>query len=171
MRGGAPGRLVLPRAVGWGQLARFTIVGGINTLTFYACYLPLHRLLPYFAAYTAGFLVSLVGSFFLNTYFTYRTRPTWPKFLLFPLTQVTNYVVQSLGLVTLVSWLGMNSTVAPLMAALLAIPVTFLVSRRILLPGRRRHAPATAAPCPPPAALAGQRPPSAPTTAADSSSR
>ncbi|MEU7634482.1 MULTISPECIES: GtrA family protein [unclassified Streptomyces] len=128
-------------AVPWGQIVRFTVVGGVNTATFYACYLPLHRLLPYFAAYTAGFTLSLVGSFFLNTYFTYRTRPTWKKFLLFPLTQVTNYAVQSAGLVALVSWLGMNSVAAPLAAALLALPVTFVVSRRILRPPARRGGP------------------------------
>lgn len=131
--------MAVPRAVGWGQIARFTLVGGVNTLTFYLCYLPLHCLLPYFLAYTGGFVVSLVGSFFLNTYFTYRTRPTWTKFLLFPLTQVTNYVVQSAGLVTLVGWFGMNSAMAPLLAALFAVPVTFVVSRRMLLPGRRRQ--------------------------------
>ncbi|MEE6270812.1 MULTISPECIES: GtrA family protein [Streptomyces] len=125
-------------ALPWGQVARFTLVGGVNTATFYACYLPLHRLLPYFAAYTAGFVLSLVGSFLLNTYFTYRTRPTWKKFLLFPLTQVTNYAVQSAGLVALVSWWGMNSVAAPLAAALLALPVTFVVSRRILRPPARR---------------------------------
>ncbi|MFF2811467.1 GtrA family protein [Streptomyces sp. NPDC058000] len=125
-------------AVPWGQVVRFTVVGVVNTATFYACYLPLHRLLPYFAAYTVGFALSLVGSFFLNTYFTYRTRPTWKKFLLFPLTQVTNYAVQSAGLVALVSWLGMNSAAAPLAAALLALPLTFVVSRRILRPPARR---------------------------------
>ncbi|GAU67923.1 DNA translocase [Streptomyces sp. NBRC 110611] len=129
----------MPRS--WGQLARFTAVGGLNTLTFYACYLPLHRLLPYFAAYTAAFLTSTVGSFFLNTFFTYRTRPTWTKFLLFPLTQVTNYTVQSAGLVALVSWLGMNTTVAPLAAAGCAIPFTYLVSRHILLRPAARSGP------------------------------
>jgi putative flippase GtrA len=128
----------LPLPGRYAQIARFALVGGVNTLTFYACYLPLHRSLPYFAAYTVGFVLSMVGSFFLNTYFTYRTRPTWKKFLLFPLTQVTNYVVQSVGLVVLVSWLGLNSTGAPLLAALLAIPFTFLVSRWVLLPRRRK---------------------------------
>lgn len=122
-----------PRTVPWGQMVRFTAVGGFNTLTFYACYLPLCRLLPYFAAYTAGFALSLACSFLLNTYFTYRTRPTWRKFLLFPLTQLTNYGVQSAGLVTLVSWLGMSTAVAPLVAAGCALPVTYLLSRRILL--------------------------------------
>ncbi|MCK7623891.1 GtrA family protein [Streptomyces sp. RS10V-4] len=127
-------------AVPWGQMARFALVGAVNTATFYACYLPLHRVLPYFAAYSAAFALSLVGSFFLNTYFTYRTRPSWKKFLLFPLTQVTNYAVQSAGLVALVSWLGMDSAAAPLAAALLALPVTFAVSRRILRPPARRGA-------------------------------
>ncbi|MEU5213332.1 GtrA family protein [Streptomyces sp. NPDC020742] len=126
-----PGR---PAPVPWGQLVRFAAVGGVNTATFYACYLPLHRLLPYFAAYTVSFALALVGSFFLNTYVTYRTRPTWRKFLLFPLTQLTNYAVQSAGLVALVSWLGVDSTVAPLAAAALALPFTYLVSRRILRP-------------------------------------
>ncbi|MGW1376592.1 GtrA family protein [Streptomyces sp. NPDC002446] len=122
-----------PRTGPWGQMARFIAVGALNTLTFYACYLPLHRLLPYFAAYTAAFALSMVCSFLLNTYFTYRTRPSWKKFLLFPLTQLTNYAVQSAGLVTLVSWLGMSTAVAPLAAAGCAIPFTYLLSRRILL--------------------------------------
>ncbi|MFG2290868.1 GtrA family protein [Streptomyces sp. NPDC048595] len=118
---------------GWGQMVRFAAVGGVNTATFYACYLALHRLLPYFAAYTASFALSMVCSFFLNARFTYRTRPTWRKFLLFPLTQATNYGVQSAGLVALVSWLGVSTTVAPLAAAGCALPFTYLLSRRILL--------------------------------------
>ncbi|RSN38355.1 GtrA family protein, partial [Amycolatopsis sp. WAC 04197] len=64
----------LPVLAPWGQIVRFAAVGGVNTLTFYACYLPLRRMLPYFAAYTGAFALSMLGSFLLNTYFTYRTR-------------------------------------------------------------------------------------------------
>ncbi|MFE9372427.1 GtrA family protein [Streptomyces sp. NPDC006711] len=119
-----------------GQVIRFGFVGGVNTCTFYAFYWPLLHLahLPYFIAYTIAFLLSMVGSFFLNTYFTYRTRPTWKKFLLFPLTNVTNFVVQSAGLFALVHWVGMNKTIAPLVAAVVAIPFTYVLSRRILVP-------------------------------------
>ncbi|MEW1750168.1 GtrA family protein [Streptomyces angustmyceticus] len=151
-----------------GQLVRFAAVGGVNTLTFSACYLPLHRLLPYFAAYTAAFAVSMAGSFFLNTYVTYRTRPTWTKFLLFPLTQVTNYGMQSAGLVALVGWCGLDTAVAPPVAALCALPFSYLLSRRILRPSHRpgsaRHGPARPAPARPgparpgPAAQAGPPP-------------
>ncbi|MEU3609007.1 GtrA family protein [Streptomyces sp. NPDC035033] len=116
-----------------GQIIRFGVVGGINTGTFFGCYLLLHPWMPYFAAYTLAFLLSMVGSFFLNTYFTYRTRPTWKKFALFPLTNVTNYAVQSAGLYALVTWAGMDDRIAPLVAAVVAIPFTYLISRRILV--------------------------------------
>ncbi|WP_282695087.1 GtrA family protein [Streptomyces sp. CC208A] len=116
-----------------GQIIRFGVVGGINTGTFFGCYLLLHPWMPYFAAYTLAFLFSMVGSFFLNTYFTYRTRPTWKKFALFPLTNLTNYLVQSVGLYALVTWAGMDDRIAPLVAAVVAIPFTYLISRRILV--------------------------------------
>ncbi|MEU6892129.1 GtrA family protein [Streptomyces sp. NPDC046557] len=123
-----------------GQILRFGLVGGVNTGTFFGIYLLLHPWMPYFAAYTLAFLLSMVGSFFMNTYFTYRTRPTWKKFALFPLTNVTNYVIQSVGLYALVTWAGMDTRIAPLVAAVVAIPFTFLLSRKILVPGAARAA-------------------------------
>ncbi|MFE3882996.1 GtrA family protein [Streptomyces lydicus] len=117
------------------QVMRFAMVGAVNTVTFYSSYLALHPWLPYVLAYTAAFTLSMVGSFFLNTYFTYRTRPTWRKFLTFPLTNLTNFILTGTGTILLVNWLHVSSRLAPLPAAVAAIPITFLVSRRILLPG------------------------------------
>ncbi|MFE1902606.1 GtrA family protein [Streptomyces gardneri] len=116
------------------EIFRFALVGGVNTCTFFGCYLLLHPWMPYFAAYSLAFVLSMVGSFFLNTYFTYRTKPTWKKFALFPLTNVTNYLVQSVGLYALVTWAGMDDRIAPLVAAVVAIPFTYLISQRILVP-------------------------------------
>ncbi|WP_251065990.1 GtrA family protein [Streptomyces sp. ISL-36] len=127
--------VVAPHQGRFGQIIRFGLVGGVNTATFYGCYLLLHPWMPYFAAYSLAFLLSMVGSFLLNTYFTYRTRPTWKKFALFPLTNVTNYLVQSAGLYALVTWAGTDDRIAPLVAAVVAIPFTYLLSRRILTSG------------------------------------
>ncbi|WP_327252722.1 GtrA family protein [Streptomyces sp. NBC_01244] len=129
------GRPATDRKTQLGQIVRFGLVGGVNTGTFYVLYLLLHPWMPYFAAYSLAFVLAMVGSFFMNTYFTYRTRPTWKKFLLFPLTNITNFVVQSVGLYALVSWAGMNTKIAPLVAAVVAIPFTFVISRKILIPG------------------------------------
>ncbi|MFI6417967.1 GtrA family protein [Streptomyces sp. NPDC050842] len=123
------------------EIFRFALVGGVNTCTFFGCYLLLHPWMPYFAAYSLAFLLSMVGSFFLNTYFTYRTRPTWKKFALFPLTNVTNYLVQSVGLYALVTWAGMDDRIAPLVAAVVAIPFTYLISQRILVPRKPPEGP------------------------------
>jgi putative flippase GtrA len=116
------------------QVVRFGMVGAVNTAVFSVLYLALHPHLPYFLAFTIAFVLAMVGSFFLNTYVTYRTRPSWRKFLLFPLTYLVNYLVTSAGVLVLVNGLHVGTRIAPLIAAVVAIPFTFLLSRRILLP-------------------------------------
>ena len=111
---------------------RFAVVGGINTAVYYALYLLLRSAIPYLAAHLLATAIAMVGSFFLNCYWTFRTRPTWRKFALFPLTNATNYLLTTVGVVVLVEWFGMDERVAPLIAALAAIPVTFVLSRLVL---------------------------------------
>ncbi|MFF3752930.1 GtrA family protein [Streptomyces sp. NPDC002018] len=115
------------------QLFRFALVGVVNTGTYYACYLSLLYRLPYVVSHILAFLLSMIGSFFLNSRFTYRTRPTWRKFLLFPLTNAANFVITTSGVYLLVDVLHLGSRYAPLIAAAAAVPVTFVVSRTIML--------------------------------------
>ena len=114
------------------SVAKFGVVGVINTGVYYGAYLVTRLLVPYFVAHLLALAVAMVGSFFLNCYWTFRTRPTWRKFALFPLTNATNYVMITVGVVVLVEWLGVASRIAPLIAAAAAIPVTFLLSRTVL---------------------------------------
>ncbi|MEV6839130.1 GtrA family protein [Streptomyces sp. NPDC051133] len=116
------------------QIATFAVVGVINTATYYCLYLLLLTWLPYLAAHVLAFSLSMVGSFFLNARFTYRTRPTWRKFLLFPLTNVTNFLITTAGVYVIVDVLHAGSRFAPLLASAAAIPVTFVVSRWVMLP-------------------------------------
>ena len=134
------------------SVAKFGLVGLVNTGVYYGAYLAIRLLAPYFVAHLLALAVAMVGSFFLNCYWTFRTRPTWRKFALFPLTNAANYVTITVGVVVLVEWLGVASRIAPLIAAVAAIPVTFLLSRRVLAgrpdpgtgPGRPATAPAEA---------------------------
>ncbi|MER6999283.1 GtrA family protein [Streptomyces sp. NPDC000410] len=115
------------------QIFRFALVGAVNTGTYYGCYLLLLTWLPYIAAHVVAFALSMTGSFFLNAYFTYRTRPTWRKFLLFPLTNAANFVITTGGVYLLVDVGGHSDRWSPLVAAAAAVPVTFIVSRVIML--------------------------------------
>lgn len=44
-------------------------------------------------------------------------------------------MIQSAGLYALVTWAGLDTRIAPLVAAVVAIPFTYLLSRKILVPG------------------------------------
>ncbi|MEU2717451.1 GtrA family protein [Streptomyces sp. NPDC007205] len=116
------------------QILTFALVGVINTAAYYCLYLVFLTWLPYLAAHVLAFALSMVGSFFLNARFTYRTRPTWRKFLLFPLTNVTNFLITTVGVYVIVDVLHAGSRFAPLLASAAAIPVTFVVSRWVMLP-------------------------------------
>lgn len=115
------------------SLVRFVLIGVFNTLHFWLWYnLFLKLNIVYPVAFTLGFILSMVGSFFLNTYFTFRTRPTWRKFISFPLTTLPNYLISQAGLWLLVERLGLAKNISGLVASLAAIPVTYLVTRYVL---------------------------------------
>ncbi|MEU6144851.1 GtrA family protein [Streptomyces sp. NPDC047081] len=116
------------------QMLTFAAIGVLNTGTYYAPYLLFLSHMPYLAAHILATFISMTGSFFLNARFTYRTRPTLKKFLLFPLTNAANFVITTTGVYVLVDLLHFSSRVSPLLASLVAIPVTFVVSRWIMLP-------------------------------------
>ncbi|MEU1011126.1 GtrA family protein [Streptomyces sp. NPDC088810] len=116
------------------QILTFAVVGVVNTATYYCLYLLFLTGFPYLAAHVLAFLLSMIGSFFLNARFTYRIRPTWQKFLLFPLTNVTNFLITTAGVYLIVDVLHAGSRFAPLLASAMAVPVTYLVSRWVMLP-------------------------------------
>ncbi|MFE2584457.1 GtrA family protein [Streptomyces sp. NPDC059378] len=118
------------------QIVTFAVIGVINTATYYGFYLLFLVSLPYLAAHVFAFLLSMTGSFFLNARFTYRTRPTWRKFLLFPLTNAANFLITTAGVYVIVDVLHQGSRFAPLAASMAAVPVTFVVSRWVMSPGR-----------------------------------
>lgn len=115
---------------------RFIIVGCINTGVYYSIYLlSMYGLsMHYIFAHGIGFAISLVVSFFLNVYFTYKVKPTWKKFLTFPFTQVVNVSVSTLFLLVFVEWLYISSSIAPLIAVFFTVPITYIVTKKILQP-------------------------------------
>ncbi|KAF5074889.1 Bacterial membrane protein YfhO [anaerobic digester metagenome] len=115
------------------SLLRFILIGVFNTFHFWLWYnLFLKLSIAYPVAFTLGFVLSMIGSFFLNTYFTFKTKPTLKKFIRFPLTTLPNYLISQAGLWLLVEQLHLAKNISGLLASLAAIPVTYLVTRLIL---------------------------------------
>ncbi|ALC80399.1 MULTISPECIES: GtrA family protein [Bacillus] len=116
------------------EFFRFVIVGGINTGTYYLIYLSLLKLahFDYMAAHLTGFVISLVISFFLNCFFTFKTKPTLAKFLQFPLTQLFNVIMSSILIYVFVDVFSLSSVIAPIAALFITVPVTYIVTGKIL---------------------------------------
>ncbi len=118
-----------------GRIVRFGIVGVINTATYFGLYLLLRLHLPYLVAHVVAFLLATIGSYFLNCRFTFKVKPSWGSFLLFPLSNLSNFVITTAGLYLLVDRLGLDERWAALPAAVVAIPITFLVAQFVLTGG------------------------------------
>ncbi|RIL46108.1 GtrA family protein, partial [Staphylococcus equorum] len=108
------------------EIIKFIIVGGINTLNYYIVYLILLKLidLNYLVSHVSGFMVSFIISYYLNCHFVYKVKPTWRKFIQFPLTQVVNMGMQTLLLYIFVQWFHISSVIAPFAGLIITIPIT-----------------------------------------------
>ena len=114
-----------------GGLARYGLVGLANAATYYGTYLLAHPSAGYLVAHAVGLGAAMVVSFFLNCRFTFRVRPTWTRFLLYPASKIVNVLATTVGVVGLVH-LGVDERLAPLLAAALALPVSFLAARFVI---------------------------------------
>ncbi len=116
------------------EFITFAIVGVINTGTYYAFYLlGLKGIgLAYMIAHFSAVILSMIISFFLNSYVTYKVKPTLKKFLIYPVTQLVNIIVTAVLLYILVDGLHISSSIAPLGALVITVPVTFIVTGKVL---------------------------------------
>ncbi|MGD6749013.1 glycosyltransferase [Streptomyces sp. BH105] len=117
------------------QFVVFGLIGIVNTAVYMSVYVSLNRWIPYLIAHVIGFMVSVVGSFLLNSYITCRTRPTWRGFFRFPLSSLVNMVFSGALLFLGVHSLGMGKDVTALIAGVLATPLSFVIARWAITSG------------------------------------
>jgi putative flippase GtrA len=115
------------------QFATFGAVGVLNTAIYYACYLPTRPVVGYLAAHWIAWVISTYASFLMNCRFTYHVTPTWRRAALYPVSNVPNFLATTVGVVVLIEVLDVSQTWAPLIAGVLAIPLTFVVQRALML--------------------------------------
>jgi len=119
------------------EALRFLIGGGINTLLSYAIYWLLLPWLSYPFAYTISYAAAILTGFVINAWFVFRTPWSWRKLAAFPLVQLLNYLM-GLGTLTLcIRYIGVDERLAPVLATLIVLPINFLLTRGLMLYGRK----------------------------------
>lgn len=117
------------------EFIKFVIIGVVNTLSTAVIATVLDKLALMLEfdsrlseriniTFICGYALSMIISFLLNTYFTFREKPTLKKALKFPVSYIPNFIVQYI----VVYILG-SGTLSYLIAAVVGIPVTFLTMR------------------------------------------
>lgn len=113
-----------------GEVLRFAITGALVTFILYAVYLPLSYAMPNSVgvAYSIGFIISFITNFLLSNYYTFRTRPTFDRAILFCVVQFINYMLQILCFKFFI-WIGVSNIWAPVPVWIFIFPINFILMR------------------------------------------
>lgn len=112
------------------EFVRYCIVGTIAAGLHYGIYYLLQMYINVNVAYTLGYVTSLVCNFFLTSYLTFRTTPSFKKAVGFGASHIVNYLLH-IGLFNLFLWLGVSRELAPLLVLAIAVPTNFLLLRLV----------------------------------------
>ena len=113
-----------------GEKVRFLLAGGFNTVLTLALYWWLLLLgTRYLFAYTLSFMLGIFSSYALNTFLVFRAPWSWRKLALFPSVHLVNYLIGTAIVWFWVSGLELGAELAPIVATLIVIPASFLMTR------------------------------------------
>lgn len=118
---------------------QFVTGGAINTGFTYLVYLGVNTILSYQLAYLVAYATGIVFSYCFNAIVVFRVPLSWRGLFSYPIVYLLQYIISALLLGVLIEHLGVGEMTAPLVVVILSIPLTYLMSKYVLL--RRRHRP------------------------------
>jgi putative flippase GtrA len=116
------------------EFVRYVAVGIGNTLLTYILFIIGVRLMPYQWAYTLVYILGIVTSYVLQSLLVFRQPLNWRKAIQYPAVYVIQYFLGLLFLAILVELLHIPPEIASLVNLMLTIPITFLLSKKIINP-------------------------------------
>ena len=114
------------------ELFRFLLVGGLNTLISYSLYLLFLGVLPYLAAFTLSYIMSIFTSYVLQAKFVFKSKIRLSAAIQFPLLYITLYFITAGLLYICVKFLSIDVILAPLLVLVITVPISFILSRLII---------------------------------------
>ena len=112
------------------EFVRFGIVGIAATALHYGIYYLLQPYINVNIAYTTGYVLSFIANFYLTSYFTFETKPSWKKLMGMGGAHIVNYLLH-MALLNLFLFIGIAKAWAPVPIFAIAIPINFLLVRLV----------------------------------------
>lgn len=105
----------------------FLIIGIINTINgiwmswAYSAVIPSVNV-----AFVVGYISSMVVSYLLNSFLTFRERLSFVRYIKFFISYMPNFIIQNIMVMIFYNILGWNKLLVFALAAVIGVPVTFL---------------------------------------------
>lgn len=115
------------------RVVRFLITGTINTALTFTLYILLKKIFSYQLAYFLSYISGILFTYVMSSLFIFKSPISLYTFLRFPLVYVAQYIFGALTLELLVGIFGMHEDFAPLFVIILTLPLTYVLSRYILI--------------------------------------
>ncbi len=120
------------------EFFRFWCVGWVNLAAAWCLEAGFTLVLPPNIAFTVGYLLSLLVSFFMNSKVTFKVPMTLGRLGPFLLGYIPNFIVQSLTVLLFHNGLGLSPFLAYLIAAVVGTPVTFLTLKLLVFDRKKK---------------------------------
>jgi len=115
-----------------GEVLRFLVAGGANTAVAYAVYLLLLDHMRYELAYAIGYCVGIAVAYVLSAMFVFQRPMGVRSAARFPLVYLAQFLASLLVLRMAVEMLDVPRWLALAVSIAVTLPMTFLLSRRII---------------------------------------
>ena len=79
-------------------------------------------------AFTSGYIISFLFNFMMTSWFTFKVRPSWRRFLRFAVSHGINYLIQ-ITVFNISLLLGVSNELAPIPVYIISVPASFLLVR------------------------------------------
>ena len=105
----------------------FIIIGIINTLSSTVFAMIYSSVLAPAIAFVPGYLTGVVVSYTLNSIVTFKEKLNLTKFMKFGVSTIPNFIIQWITVYIVVELMGIHKLVAYGLAAIIGVPVTFVI--------------------------------------------
>ncbi|MFZ7121904.1 MAG: YfhO family protein [Eubacteriaceae bacterium] len=123
------------------EFVRFLIVGGINTIIGYLVTLFLFYIIKfdYLTSQLLNFVICFPIAYSLQAIYAFRTKWSFKRLLIYPLSSLPNWVIQFATLILCVEVFSIEEYLSYLISYIVPIPIMFFVVKFLVKPFKREQ--------------------------------
>lgn len=108
----------------FGRFIAIGLINGFNAVFFSYMF---SQILGVNISFIIGYCISLTIAYFLNSFFVFKRRLTVERYCKFCLSYIPNFIIQNIGVFIIFNCLHCHEIIAFILAAVFAVPVTFII--------------------------------------------